>query len=168
MIPFNFCSSIVMSLSFLIWFFGSRLCFLVNLATGLINFYSFIRNQYWEFIYLFLLLFFCYPFHRFLLWSLLFSSLQFSLVWFAFLFLVSFLFLIFIYLFWLHQVLVAAHRMFDLCCGIGLLVVACGIPHRIPSSLTRERTQAPALWVQSLSHWTTREVPPLGLSSFLV
>jgi len=30
-----------------------------SLATGLINFSSFIKNKYWEFIDLFLLLFFC-------------------------------------------------------------------------------------------------------------
>ena len=29
------------------------------------------------------------------------------------------------------------------------------------SSLTRDRTRAPALGAQNLSHWTTREVSPL-------
>ena len=38
------------------------------------------------------------------------------------------------------------------------------------SSLTRDPTQAPALEVQSLSHWTSREVPGLSLDnpSFVV
>ena len=94
--PFNFCRfcsdvPFIPDRVFWILFF----CFLVNLATGLINFCSFVRNQYWEFIDLFLLLFFCYLFHWFLLWSLLFSSFHFFWVWFAFLFLflVSVLFL---------------------------------------------------------------------------
>ena len=37
-----------------------------------------------------------------------------------------------------------------------LLVVACG-----SSSLIRDQTWAPALGAQSLSHWTTREIPSL-------
>ena len=32
------------------------------------------------------------------------------------------------------------------------------------SSLTRNRTQPPALGAQSPSHWTTRQVPPLSVS----
>ena len=34
------------------------------------------------------------------------------------------------------------------------------LQHVGSSSLTRDQTQAPALGVQSLSRWTTREAPP--------
>ena len=57
---------------------------------------------------------------------------------------------------WLCQVLVAARGIFDLCCGVQTL--SCDSmwdlipwPGIEPGS--------PALGVQSLSHWTTREVP---------
>ena len=54
----------------------------------------------------------------------------------------------FFFFFWLHWVLVVACK---------LLVTTVG-----SSSLTRDRTWGPpALGVWSLSHWDTREVPPL-------
>ena len=63
-----------------------------------------------------------------------------------------------IYLFiWPHSVLTEARRIVQLW-------------HVGSSSLTEEQTQAPCIKEQSLSHWTTREVPILGgnflLSSF--
>ena len=56
-----------------------------------------------------------------------------------------FLLLLFIWLCW---VLVVAHWIFDLYCGIWDLVPWPGIEPKLP-----------ALGVQSLSHWTTRETP---------
>ena len=44
-----------------------------------------------------------------------------------------------------------SHGTRDLSCGM----------HAGSSSLTRDQTQAPALGVWSLTHWTTREVPEL-------
>ena len=44
---------------------------------------------------------------------------------------------------WLHQVLVVAHGIFDLSCSMWDLVPQLGI-----------ETEASALGVQSLSHWT--------------
>ena len=62
----------------------------------------------------------------------------------------KFVFKIFI---WLHRVLVAAHRMFS--CGMQIL--SCGLCNLVP--WPRVRPGRPALGVQSLSCWTTREVP---------
>ena len=60
--------------------------------------------------------------------------------------------LICLFFFWLYWVLVAAHRSFveagELSCGIRGLVLQ---PQMEPGP--------PAVWAQSLSHWTTREVP---------
>ena len=59
---------------------------------------------------------------------------------------------------WLYQVLTAAHRTFScimwtLSCGLWDLVPQQGI-----------EPNPPVLGVWSLSHWTTREVPGVGLS----
>ena len=58
----------------------------------------------------------------------------------------------FSFFFWLYWVLVAAHRSFveagELSCGIRGLVLQ-----------PRMEPRPPAVWAQSLSHWTTREVP---------
>ena len=61
------------------------------------------------------------------------------------------------YLFiWLHQVLVAACRVFDLRCGLQTL--RCGTWDLVPLSGIEPRP--PALGSRSLSHWATREVLP--------
>ena len=44
-------------------------------------------------------------------------------------------------------------------CGIFSYAMQSQLRHVGPSSLTSDRTWAPALGVQSLSHWTIREVP---------
>ena len=59
----------------------------------------------------------------------------------------SFYICIFCLFIWLHQVLVAAHWIFQLW-------------HLGFSSLIRDLTQVPYIRVQNLNHWTTREVPP--------
>ena len=83
---------------------------------------------------------------------------------------------LFIYLFMLHQVLVEAHDIFVVACGIfscgiwDLSVVACGLlscgmwtfscsMHVRSSFSTRDWTQAPCMGAQSLTYWTTRDVP---------
>ena len=78
----------------------------------------------------------------------------------------------------LCQFLVVARGIFVAACGIfvaacGIFVAACGLficSMWDLSSLTRDRTGPPALGVQSLSLWTTREVPVPGFffSFFLV
>ena len=62
-----------------------------------------------------------------------------------------YLLLIFIYLFiyWLCHVLISAHWIFDLSCGMQDL-----------APWQEMEPMPPALGAQSLSHWTTREVPP--------
>ena len=65
------------------------------------------------------------------------------------------IFKIFIYLFiWLCQVLVEAFGIFS-----------CVLWDPIPRPGTESRP--PALGAQSLSHWTTRQVPPLSVSYIL-
>ena len=67
---------------------------------------------------------------------------------------VVFFFLIFIYLYlfiWLHQVLVAAWRIFDFRCGKQTL--SCSMWGLAPRPGIKH--VSPALGVQSLSHWTT-------------
>ena len=59
-----------------------------------------------------------------------------------------------IYLFWLHRVLVVAHGIFIEACG--LLVVAC---MRDLFPRLGIEPGPPALGMQSLTHWATREVP---------
>ena len=87
------------------------------------------------------------------------------------------IFLIFIYssihsFIWLHWVLVAAFRTFDLRCRTcDLSVAACRIfssgMQTISSSMwdlvpcPGIKPRSPAWGAQSLSHWTTRKVPPL-------
>ena len=77
--------------------------------------------------------------------------------WFLFLF----LFLIFIIFIWIHWVLAVAWAIFDLNygmqtlnCGLGDLVFWPGIKLKPP--------QTQILGAQSLSHWTSREVPITG------
>ena len=65
-------------------------------------------------------------------------------------------FLIFI---WFHQVLVAACGIFDLCCGRRTL--SCNMWDLVPWPGIEPGPSA--LGAQSLSHWTTREVPVGGL-----
>ena len=74
------------------------------------------------------------------------------------------------YLFtWLCWVLVATRRIFTAVCG---LLSSCGLwvllPHGMawhgmwdPSSPTRDWTCVPCVGRQTLTHWTTREVPDL-------
>ena len=83
----------------------------------------------------------------FLLWCLIFCfwGTPMKIFWF-------FNFLKFI---WLHQVLVAACRIFHLCCdmrGLQLQLVE-------SSSQARIKPRLSELGTWSLSHWTTREVP---------
>ena len=62
---------------------------------------------------------------------------------------------IFEYLFiWLHWALVAARRIADLFCGMWTL--SCSMLYLVPQPEIEH--QPPALGVQSLSHWTSREV----------
>ena len=56
----------------------------------------------------------------------------------------------FLFLIWLHQVL-----------NCGMEVLSCGMRDLVPRS--RIEPGPPALGVQSLNHWTTREVPTLFL-----
>ena len=62
---------------------------------------------------------------------------------------------------WLHQVLVAAGKVFDR--GTPTLVMACRLTcpcSRLGlSSPTRDRTHVPLIARQILNHWTTKEVP---------
>ena len=74
----------------------------------------------------------------------------------------------FIYLFWLRQVLVAARGTFVAACGLlvaacKLLVVAC-MQDLVPPPGIEPRP--PALGAQSLTHWTTREVPKISILKF--
>ena len=61
----------------------------------------------------------------------------------------------FLFVIWLHQVLVAACRIFDLHCGMQIL--SCGMWDLVPWPGIKPRP--PALGGQSLGHWTTREGP---------
>ena len=71
---------------------------------------------------------------------------------------ILFFFNTFNYLFWLHQVFIAACRIFS--CSMQTL--SCGMWDLVPQPVIK--LSSPALGVWNLSHWTTREVP---LSLFL-
>ena len=58
-------------------------------------------------------------------------------------------------LIWVLRVLVAAHRIFCLCCG--MQVFSCSMRNLVPWPGIEPRP--PALGAQSHSHWTTREAP---------
>ena len=69
-----------------------------------------------------------------------------------------------IFLIWLSQVLVAARRIFDLCCGVqsfqcSIQTLSCSMWDLVPQP--RIEPGPLALGVQSLSQQTTREVPNL-------
>ena len=78
----------------------------------------------------------------------------------------------FLFLIWLHQVSVAACRIFNLRCGMQIL--SCGVWDLVP--WPGIKPGPPALGAQSLSHWTTGEGPAnmfwwetgVDFSSFLI
>ena len=70
-------------------------------------------------------------------------------------FFVCFCFCFIIIIFCLHQVLVPALGIFNLCCNMKDLLVW----HAKFGSLIRDQTRTPCTRSTGLSHWTTREVP---------
>ena len=72
---------------------------------------------------------------------------------------------------WLHWVLAAAHGIFYLSCSTrdlscGMQTLSCSLWDLVPWLGIKPRLPALGMW--SLSHWTTREVPRMGVFTVLL